>query len=240
MTKHALINRLRSADPAAGRDVVDDPALRRARIDAILTSSGPDPLALPGATAPTLPRAGGRPRYRRAAFIAAAALAIPGAALAASAAFGPEDVERGLPAGAQLLVGTDPKCSEVERDVVYDCKLGQAPTVEQPAEAGNAQPPWLGAVSLIVDGQGLINGGCRSQSGDGTAWRCYIGQAAADQQILDPRLLGTPIHGHCEDSPSGGPPVASPLSAAPNSAIILCGARDIVAFPGVVARPDGP
>src|SRR4051812_16342816 len=209
MTKHTLIDRLMNADPAAGRDVVDDPALHRARIDAILGSAGPDPLALPEPAADTRPPASGGSRYRRAAIIAVAALAIPGAALAASAAFGPDDVERGLPAGAQLLVGTDPHCAEVERDTVYDCKLGEAPVVEG-AQAGDAQPPWLGAVSLIVDRAGRINGGCRSPAGGGMAWGCYIGAGAPGQQIMGPPPPRTPLHGHFEGSPPGAPPGASP------------------------------
>jgi hypothetical protein len=218
---------MRQADPAAGRDVAVDPDLRRARVEAILASTSPDPVAPPSR----------RPRLRRALVVGVAVLAVPGAALAANAVFGPDDVERGLPAGAQLLVGTDPACDEAERDVVYDCKLGSQPRVEQSGVAEGAQPDWRGAVTLIVDRDDRINGGCRSQVSDGTAWRCYIGQAAAEQQILDPHLLGTPIHDRCDgNSAASGPPEASPFSAAPGSAIILCGSRDIVGF----AAQSGP
>jgi hypothetical protein len=220
MIEHTVITRLRQADPAAGRDVAIDPGLRRARVEAILASTSPDPDAPP-------PR---RPRMRRGVAVAVAVLAVPGAALAANAVFGPGDVERGLPAGAQLLVGTDPTCSEVDPDVVYDCKLGTAPSVEQSGSVPSGQPDWLGAVTLIVDRGDRIDGGCRSQVSDGSAWRCYIGQAAAEQQILDPNLLGTPIHDRCDRPGSSGPPTPSPYSAAPGSAIILCGSRDIVGF----------
>jgi hypothetical protein len=228
MNEHAVITRLRRADPAAGRDVATDPDLRRARVEAILASSGPDPVVPPSR----------RPRSRRAVGVAVAVLAIPGAALAANAVFGPDDVERGLPAGARLLVGTHPTCVEVEPDVAYDCKLETAPTVEQSGSVPSGQPDWLGAVTLMVDRGDRINGGCRSRVSDGTAWRCYVGQAAADQQILDPNLLGTPIHDRCDGPGSSAPPTASPYSAAPGSAIILCGSRDIVGFAAQRAEPD--
>ena len=228
MKEHASITRLRQADPAAGREMAVDPDLRRARVEAILASTGPDPVAPPSR----------RPRLRRAAVVAVAVLAIPGAALAANAVFGPGDVERGLPAGAQLLVGTDPACDEVEADVVYDCKLGTPPRVDQAGPEAGGQPDWRGAVTLIVDRGDRINGGCRSQVSDGAAWRCYIGQAAAEQQLLDPHLLGTPIHDRCDSPGSSGPPAASPYSAAPGSAIILCGSRDIVAFAAQKLQPE--
>jgi hypothetical protein len=219
MTEHAVITRLRQADPAAGLDVVIDPGLRRARVESIMAS---------GSAEKSRDR---RPRVRRAVAVAVVALAVPAAALAASAVFGPDDVERGLPAGARLLVGTEPACDEVQPDVVYDCKLRTPPSVEQPGLVQSGQPDWLGAVTLLVDRGDRINGGCRSQVSDGTAWRCYVGQAAADQQILDPNLLGTPIHDRCDGGAgSSGPPAASPYSAAPGSAIILCGSRDIVGF----------
>ena len=220
MNEHAVVTRLRQADPAAGRDVTIAPGLRRVRVEAILASTSPDPVAPPPP----------RPRGRRAVAVAVAVLAVPGAALAASAVFGPDDVERGLPAGAELLVGSDPACHEVEPDVVYDCKLGSPPKVGQSGSAPSGQPDWLGAVTLMVDRGDRINGGCRSQASDGSAWRCSIGQAAADQQILDPNLLGTPINDRCGGPGSSGPPTRSPYSAAPGSAIILCGSRDIVGF----------
>jgi hypothetical protein len=227
MTEHAVITRLRQADPANGRDAALDPRVRRARVEAILASTGPDPVAPPSR----------RPRARRAVAVALAVLAVPGAALAANAVFGAEDVERGLPAGAKLLVGTDPTCDEVEPDVVYDCKLRTAPRVDESGSAPSGQPDWLGAVTLIVDRDDRINGGCRSHVSDGSAWRCYIGQAAAEQQILDPNLLGTPIHDRCDGSGASGPPTPSPYSAAPGSAIILCGSRDIVGFAAQPAEP---
>jgi hypothetical protein len=241
MKQRAVIDRLRSADPADGRHLVDAPALRRARVEAILGSTDPDPLA----SHRSPPRNRHRSRYRRATAVVAAAVAIPCAALAANAVFSATDVERGLPAGAKLLVGTDPVCSEVQRDAVYDCKLKVAPRIDQSGAAPNIQPSWLGAVSLMVDGGARINGGCRSQTRDGTAWRCYIGQAANEQHILHLQLLGTPIHNHCERSTSlktppagGGVPASArawgPDSAAPGSAIIMCGTRDIVGFAATI------
>jgi hypothetical protein len=248
VNENSVIRRLRRADPAAGRDVVDEPDLRRARVEAILTSSRPDSLAATPPRGGTRARASGGFRYPRTVALAVAALAIPGVALAASAMFGPDDVERGLPAGAQLLVGSDPACHVVEADISYDCTLKTAPTPRQSESALRPQPSWRGAVSLLVDRGGRIDGGCRSQSADGIAWRCYIGQAAAEQRILDPKLLGTPIHDHCDDStgaaspvPDGAPVPRSALEAAPDSAIILCGARDLIGFSATRVAPGvGP
>jgi hypothetical protein len=225
MNEHALITRLQGGDPAAGRDLVVDPALRRARVEAILASTEIEPVAPPSR----------RRRFPRAVAVAAVVLAVPGAALAANAVFGPGDVERGLPAGAHLLVGTDPTCAEAEPGIVFDCKLANPPTVEQSGSA--PKPDWRGAVTLLVDRDDRINGGCRSQVSDGSAWRCYIGQAADTQHILDPNLLGTPLKARCGGSGASAPPTPSPYSAAPGSAIILCGSRDIVGFAAVPAGP---
>ena len=48
---------------------------------------------------------------------------------------------------------------------------------------------------LMVEGLGYdatkhVNGGCRSLTSDGRQWRCYIGEAAVEQQIIGPDFLG--------------------------------------------------
>ena len=40
-----------------------------------------------------------------------------------------------------------------------------------------------------------MNGGCRSLNSAGTEWRCYIGQAAVDQEIIGQGFLGERVSG---------------------------------------------
>jgi hypothetical protein len=116
--------------------------------------------------------------------IAAAVLAVlvPGVALAASQLIGTDEVEQSLPAGTLALVGTNPTCTVVEQDVEFLCTLDRAPAPEV--------PDWKGTVEPTVDSTKHVNGGCRSLTSDGRTWRCYIGQAAVDQQIIGAGFLG--------------------------------------------------
>jgi hypothetical protein len=196
MSRSDSITRLRAADPAANRYPITDPALTTARINATQLSTDADALAAIDFRR-AWPRHGARrPSVRGAAALSIAVLALPGAALAASALFSVDDVERGLPDGAQVLNGTDPACTEVEPGTVYDCALKTAPA--DPARgSGDGKLTWQGAVSLMANRDELVNGGCRSEAADGMAWRCFVGQRAADEGILDARLLGMPIHDEC-------------------------------------------
>ena len=54
-----------------------------------------------------------------------AAVALPGAAVAAISLIGPEDVARSIPAGTLWLAGTEPSCTVVTQDVEYACTLGR-------------------------------------------------------------------------------------------------------------------
>jgi len=116
--------------------------------------------------------------------IAAAALVvlIPGVALAASQLIGTDAVEQSLPAGTLALAGTNPTCAVVVQDVEYLCTLERAPAPEV--------SDWKGTVEPTVDATKHVNGGCRSLSSDGREWRCYLGQAAVDQQIIGADFLG--------------------------------------------------
>jgi hypothetical protein len=225
VNQRTVIARLRNADPANRRQLVDDADRRRARIDAILASAGPDPLA----DAPARPRRSARMRYRRGVAVAAIAVAVPGAALAATVAFGPEDVERGLPAGAEILAGSNPDCHEVDSGV-FDCKLTVPKSLDSPDGAAGAPVRWT---SLMVDRNDRITGGCRTSTEDRSVWRCYVGQVAADQRVLDPALLGTTIHDRCDSPSDSGAP--SPLEATPGSSIVLCGVHGVYGYS--VSRP---
>lgn len=129
---------------------------------------------------------GARPRRtprRLVIAIAALAVALPGLALAADALIGPEEVAAGLPAGTRMLAGTEPRCTAVEQGVEYHCVLTRLP----------ASPEVLdltGAVYATVDATRHVNGGCRSLRADGREWRCYLGEAAIEQQIISRGFLG--------------------------------------------------
>jgi hypothetical protein len=188
MNQRSLITRLRKADPVAGREAADDPGLRRARIDAILASSSPAPLAASAADAPRR-RGSPRPRYRRAMIAAAVVAVIPGAA-------------------------TLPKA------------------LDRPGSATGQPVTWT---SLMVDREDRITGACRTQVEDRTVWRCYAGQAAPAQHLVDRALLGTAIHDRCDAPRAAEAP--SPLEAAPGSAIVLCGVHGVFGYS--TSRDDG-
>jgi len=114
--------------------------------------------------------------------VAAVAVLVPGVALAASQLIGTDDVARSLPAGTLALAGTNPTCIVVRLDVEYLCTLEHAPAPEV--------SDWKGTVEPTVDATKHVNGGCRSLTSDGRQWRCYLGQAAVDQQIIGAGFLG--------------------------------------------------
>jgi hypothetical protein len=123
-----------------------------------------------------------RPRRRLALIAIAAAIVIPGAALAAEQFISSPEVAASMPAGTLSLAGTEPTCTTVKADVEFHCVLAKAPAPEV--------SDWLGTVEPTVDATKHVNGGCRSLTSQGTEWECYIGQAAVDQQIIGPSLLG--------------------------------------------------
>jgi hypothetical protein len=119
----------------------------------------------------------------RVALVAAAlVVVIPGVALAATQLIGEKDVAESLPAGTLALAGTNPSCTAVIEGVEYLCTLEHAPAPEI--------SDWKGTVEPTVDATKHVNGGCRSLTSDGREWRCYIGQAAVEQQIIGPDFLG--------------------------------------------------
>jgi hypothetical protein len=127
---------------------------------------------------------GRRRRLPGRALLAAAvlAVAVPGLAYAATQLLTEEDVARSLPDGTLALAGTEPRCTVVEQDVEYHCLLQHAPAPEV--------TDWTGTVEPTVDATKHVNGGCRSLRADGREWRCYLGQAAVEQQIIGEGFLG--------------------------------------------------
>jgi hypothetical protein len=129
-----------------------------------------------------------RSRRRRRAVVAlvTAVIAIPGAALAASALISPSQVAQSIPQGTLALLNTHPTCTTVTAGVEYDCTLRSAPSTDGGPEPGQ----WLATVEPTVDATKHVNGGCRSLNAAGTHWRCYIGQEAVRQQIIGAGFLG--------------------------------------------------
>jgi hypothetical protein len=110
-------------------------------------------------------------------------IAIPGLALAADALISPDEVAAGLPAGTRMLAGTEPRCTAVEQGVEYLCVLTRLPASPEVSDL-------TGTVEPTVDATKHVNGGCRSLRADGREWRCYLGEAAVEQQIISRGFLG--------------------------------------------------
>jgi len=113
-----------------------------------------------------------------------------GAAAIAADQLTTTDVAKSLPAGTAALIGTDPTCTVVAKNVEYRCVLAKPPAPEV--------SDWKGAVEPTVDATKHVNGGCRALQSDGLQWECYLGQAAVDQQIISQGFLGqyAPEPGH--------------------------------------------
>jgi hypothetical protein len=128
-----------------------------------------------------------RGRRRVIVAIAAAAIVLPGGAIAATQLIGSEAVEQSIPAGTFSLIGTHPSCTVVKADVEYHCVLARPPAAEV--------SDWKGTVEPTVDASKHVNGGCRSLLSSGREWECYVGQAAVEQQIISQGFLGQPSLG---------------------------------------------
>ncbi len=211
---------------------------------------------------------------------AAAVIAVPAVAYAATNLLSTTQVAASLPQGTKALIGTDPSCTVVTAGVEYHCVLASAPSndgapaspngssttsttdsnsvpksnqkvvVEVVKANGSTQlfagpsltavksqlhalgkgsrivvlkangavtvpatpsiqattnngvyttttvtpaaatPSWNGTVEPTVDGSKHVNGGCRALNAAGTAWDCFIGEAAVKQGIIGQDFLG--------------------------------------------------
>jgi hypothetical protein len=137
------------------------------------------------AAATDLAAARRRRRRRRGATAIAALVLLPGAAVAADRLISPGDVARSLPAGTLSLAGTEPTCTVERANVQFHCTLAHPPAPEV--------SDWKGTVEPTVDATKHVNGGCRSLRADGREWRCYLGQEAVRQQIVDAGFLGEKV-----------------------------------------------
>jgi hypothetical protein len=143
----------------------------------------------------TQPQAHARPRRSRstrvrlAIALAAAGLAIPAGALAIRALGADHAVAHGLPGGSMAMVGTEPTCVTLRRNVEYDCLLSASPQEVPHAVAAGADH-WRGYVVDTVDATDHVNGGCRAGNVAGTRWHCYLGEAAVHHNLIAQGSLG--------------------------------------------------
>jgi hypothetical protein len=139
-----------------------------------------------------------RPPRRALVLVAAVLVVCGGTAVGAVIALTGSEVQEFLPRGHAVFTGTDPTCVAVRENVEYDCTLAHSPT-GMTITGSDGLPAFKGTVVQIVDGQNHIAGGCRARTDDGMHWRCYLGDEAVKQQILDKSLLGAtqvgPAHG---------------------------------------------
>jgi hypothetical protein len=122
--------------------------------------------------------------------LAAAAIAVPAAAVGAARLIGDHEVAQSMPAGAAIFAGRSPTCTVVMPNVEYHCLLDRPPFPEV--------HDFKGVVEATVDRTKHVNGGCRSLTSDGLVWQCYLGEEAVRQQIIGAGFLGAyaPEPGH--------------------------------------------
>ena len=85
-----------------------------------------------------------------------------------------------LPAGA-VLQGVVPTCTTLD-SIEYDCTIVAYPDV--------VTINMTGYTSIIVDDTSHVSGGCRAITPDALSWKCYVGQASIDEQIVGANYLG--------------------------------------------------
>jgi type IV secretory pathway VirB2 component (pilin) len=98
------------------------------------------------------------------------AVAVPGIVIA-TGLVGPERAAaNGLPAGSTVMTAIQPTCTSIRDGVEYECAFAESPRV--------------GRVVRVVDANGQVDGGCRSQNAVETFWICYFGEAAVTHQVV--------------------------------------------------------
>lgn len=87
-----------------------------------------------------------------------------------------------LPDGA-VLNGIEPTCTATTDEMVFKCTI---PAFPEPLGTLD----YTGYVTEIVDDTSHVSGGCRATNPDATAYLCYIGQRAIDEQTMSEDRLG--------------------------------------------------
>jgi hypothetical protein len=117
----------------------------------------------------------GTARARLALAFLVIAVALPGVVIA-TGLIGPERAAaNGLPAGSTVMTATQPTCTAIRESVEYECAFAESPRV--------------GRVVRVVDANGQVDGGCRSQNAVETFWICYFGEAAVHHQVVAQKVL---------------------------------------------------
>jgi hypothetical protein len=133
-----------------------------------------------------------RRQARRIVGVAVALLAVcAGVAAGASLLKSPTEERASILAGTALFQGTDPTCI-AQSSVEFRCTLPSTPTGETFYDAAGhiVTDVFLGMKEETVDTSHHVDGGCISRTADGTIWDCFLGQAAVDQGVIDPAILG--------------------------------------------------
>jgi hypothetical protein len=117
----------------------------------------------------------GTARARLALAFLVIAVAVPGVVIG-TGLIGPERAAaNGLPVGSKVMTATQPTCTAVREGVEYECAFAESPRV--------------GRVVRVIDANGQVDGGCRSQNAVETFWICYFGEAAVQHQVVAQEVL---------------------------------------------------
>lgn len=127
-------------------------------------------------------------RLRIAVVAAVLAVATVGTALGARL-LTESDVERYLPQGSVVFIGTDPQCTAVDEGTVYRCRLVRTPS-RMTVTGENGEPAFRGTKFGTVDDDDRVNGGCVALNQPGTDWLCYLGERAVAEDVIDAGVLG--------------------------------------------------
>jgi hypothetical protein len=87
------------------------------------------------------------------------------------------------PDGGMMLGGQRPLCTALDA-TSYSCTLPEP----FPGDVPNYDD--TGYAEFYTDDTGVVTGGCRSTSADASAWICYVGERAVEQQIIGDGFLG--------------------------------------------------
>jgi hypothetical protein len=102
------------------------------------------------------------------------------------------DEEQGLLHGYALFKGTHPACTRLTADSFF-CRLDRPPIeITFYSQEGKRLPnAYLGIKAETVNSEKRVDGGCVATTADGRSWRCYLGEAAVANGVVDRSYLGT-------------------------------------------------
>ena len=122
-----------------------------------------------------------RSRHAIAALVAGGVVSLAGTA-AAVALLDPDEVAKGMPAGAMAFAGVTPSCTD-EGDSTFHCTVSGGVKSTEVSD-------WKGTIEPFTNAQQEIAGGCVSQDSRGVLWICFAGQKAVDEGMIGQDFLG--------------------------------------------------